>query len=473
MEQYKIKGGRRIGGSIKAAGAKNAALPILAASLLIEDECLIEGCPAISDVEKMKYIIGSIGGRIREEDGGLLVDARQIGDNGISRELSESMRSSVFTAGPLLARRGHAELYRPGGCKIGTRPIDLHLSVLSALGAEILCEKERIVCTVGKGGLTGAEISLPFPSVGATENALCAAACAHGRTVLMGAAREPEIVDLARFLNRCGAQISGAGSEKIEIEGVTALHGSRHRIVSDRIEGGTFLLAAAMTGGHLFLADADAAQMESLLFVLKQAGCRITVSEDGIELAAPERLHSVELIKTAPYPGFPTDMQSQMTAALALADGTSQIEETIFENRFGVVKELRKMGAQIEICGKSAIINGTEVLKGKPLTASDLRGGAALVLSALAAEGESTVAGVEHIDRGYDRFEERLCLLGARIERMPIEIENPSEKDWRQNGRRKDSEKKEEKKKKELPAQDHCLPAFMCTAVSSPESGIF
>lgn len=418
MEQYKIKGGRKIEGSIDASGAKNAALPILAASILTGDECLIEGCPAISDVDKMKHIIESMGGSIRAQDGSLLVDTSSLDNAEVRRDLMESMRSSVFTAGPLLARMGRAEIYRPGGCRIGERPIDMHLSVLAAFGAEIDCSNEKIVCSAPRGGLKGAEIALPFPSVGATENAVCTAVLADGVTTVRGAAREPEIEDLAEFLKSCGARIRGAGTDTIEIEGVSSLHGTRHRVINDRIEGGTFMLAAAATGGELFLRGGAAAHMEAFLSALVLAGCRVSVYDDGIEIKAPARLKGIGKLVTAPHPGFPTDMQPQMTAALAIADGNSYIEENIFENRFGIAKELNKMGADIEIYERNAIIKGVRVLHGEELCASDLRGGAALVIAALAADGESTVSGTHHIERGYYRFDERLKSLGADIRKI-------------------------------------------------------
>ncbi len=417
MEQYKIKGGRRIEGSIDACGSKNAALPILAASILTGEECLIERCPAISDVNKMKYIIESIGGRIKEEDGGLLVDSSFLGSTEVPRDLMQSMRSSVFMAGPLISRLGRAEIYRPGGCRIGMRPIDMHISVFEAFGAKIRSEDEKIVCEAPPGGLKGAEIKLPFPSVGATENAVCTAVLAEGNTVIRGAACEPEIEDLATFLKSCGAEIEGAGSSVIKIKGVKSLFGTRHKVISDRIEGGTLMLAAAVTRGSLFLRGGVFAHMESFLTALSLCGCSVTVYNDGIEVKAQNRLSSLEKLVTAPHPGFPTDMQPQMMAALATADGESHIEENIFENRFGAAKELNKMGAHIEIYGKNAIIKGVRCLEGKDTEASDLRGGAALVIAALAAEGESNVGGIKHIERGYSGLDERLRSLGADIER--------------------------------------------------------
>ncbi len=415
MEQYKIKGGKRIEGSIDVCGSKNAALPILAASILTGDECLIEGCPEISDVDKMKYIIKNTGGRLKEEKGSLIIDSSFLDNAEIPRERMQSMRSSVFMAGPLLSRLGHAEIYSPGGCRIGRRPIDMHISVLEAFGVKIDCEDEKIVCEAPREGLTGADIKLQFPSVGATENAICAAVCAKGNTIIRGAAREPEIEDLAEFLKSCGAKIEGAGSNIIKIEGVKKLHGTHHKVISDRIEGGTFMLAAAATGGRLFLRGGVIAHMEAFASVLALCGCGISVYEDGIEIYGPQRLRGIEKLVTAPHPGFPTDMQPQMMAVLAAADGDSLIEENIFENRFATAKELNKMGACIEICGRNAIIKGVRCLKGADTEASDLRGGAALVVAALAADGESSVSGICHIERGYCRLGERLASLGADI----------------------------------------------------------
>ena len=418
LERYRIRGAKQLKGTLRVSGAKNAALPILAASLLTGESCLIENCPDIADVDQMKYIISSLGGRIGEEGGGLAVQTEALSASSVSQELSESMRSSLFTAGPLLARLGQAEFYEPGGCRIGARPIDLHLSVFSALGAEITRDGRKILCRAGKNGLSGAKIRLPYPSVGATENAMCAAVLAQGTTVLSGAAQEPEIEDLAHFLQDCGAQIEGAGSPMIRIRGVRTLHGARHRIIPDRIECGTFLLAAAAAGGEVFLERGSGRHLEQLLEILSGCGCRIEQDRIGIALRAPERLLAAHRVQTAPYPAFPTDLQPQLLAALCAAQGISDIEETVFENRFGIAGELRKMGAVIEICGKHAIIDGTESLHGAEIRAQDLRGGAGLVIAALAAEGQSLISGIEHINRGYCRFSERLAALGAEIERI-------------------------------------------------------
>ena len=418
LERYRIRGAKPLKGTLRVSGAKNAALPILAASLLTGECCRIENCPDIADVRQMKYIIASLGGQITDESGGLAVRTESLRDSSVSQKLSESMRSSLFTAGPLLARLGQAEFYEPGGCRIGARPIDLHLSVFAALGAEIKKEGRKVLCRAGKNGLSGAEIWLPYPSVGATENAMCAAVLARGTTMISGAAQEPEIEDLARFLQQCGAQIDGAGSPRIQIRGVRTLHGAQHRIIPDRIECGTFLIAAAATGGEIFLERGSGRHLERLLTLLSDCGCRIEQDRIGIALRAPERLWAARSVRTAPYPEFPTDLQPQLLAALCAARGTSEIEETVFENRFGIAKELRKMGAMIEICGKHAIINGTESLRGAELQAGDLRGGAGLVIAALAAEGQSLISGIEHINRGYCRFSGRLAELGAEIERI-------------------------------------------------------
>lgn len=419
MDEYHINGGKKVYGSIRAEGAKNAALPILAATILVRGESLIENCPDITDVGKMKNILKEAGCRVVHEAGGLLVDSSELTSCCVKRELMESMRSSVFMTGPLLARLGRAEICKPGGCRIGTRPIDIHLSVLSEMGAQIEYSEEQIVCTAKR--LHGAELTLPFPSVGATENAMAAAVCADGVTKIKGAAREPEIEDLQKYLNSCGGMISGAGTNEITVVGVPSLHGAHHRIIPDRIEGGTFLALAAMTGGSIFLEEGNFLHMEKLLGIFEKCGCFVERREDGIVLKAPERLRCAGEIVTGPYPEFPTDMQSQLLAVMTLAAGRTVIAEKIFENRFLVAKELNKMGAEIEILQKNAIINGVCNLSGAEVTACDLRGGAALCISAAAAEGKSVVRGLEHIDRGYCNFEGKMRRLGVDIQRIKRE----------------------------------------------------
>lgn len=416
LDEYHINGGKSVYGSVRASGAKNAALPILAAAILTGDESRIENCPNIEDVKKMKSILRETGCRVTEDKDGIIIDSSALTSCSVERSLMESMRSSMFMTGALLARLGRAEICKPGGCQIGARPIDIHLSILSKLGADIMCSEEKIVLNAKK--LCGTELKLPLPSVGATENAMTAAVCADGCTVIKGAAKEPEIEALQDYLNACGGRITGAGTDEIRIDGVASLHGARHKIISDRIEGGTFLTLAAMTGGHIFLENGIALHMEALIEALREAGCIIKISSGGIEINAPERLRALGHIITYPYPGFPTDMQSQMLAAMSIADGETIVTETIFENRFSAAKELNKMGGEIEIKKKNAIIKGICSLKGADVTARDLRGGAALCIAAAAADGMSIVRGLEHIDRGYCEFDGKLRRLGVDIRRI-------------------------------------------------------
>lgn len=418
LEEYRINGGKRIYGQIKISGAKNAALPVLAASILSKGECLIENCPDIKDVRAMNDILTELGCSVKKSGDGICVNSSQLSSCCVKKELMKSMRSSVFLAGPLLAHLGRAVIYEPGGCRIGERPIDIHLEVLSKLGAEINHEDEKIVITSRR--LKGTNIRLPFPSVGATENAISAAVLADGVTVIEGAAREPEIRDLQNFLNMCGARISGAGTGVITVTGVKELHGAQYGLMPDRIETGTFLAIAAVTGGRAFLEGGNLNHLWALKEILTYTGCKVMGSASGVEIKAPERLKGGIDVSTGPYPEFPTDMQPQMMAVLATAEGISRITETMFENRLGIAKELNKMGAEIEISGRNAIIKGVPDLHSGQLTAEDLRGGAALCIAAAAANGESVVKDISHIDRGYFDFERKLRRLGVDIQRIGI-----------------------------------------------------
>lgn len=413
MDTYHIRGGCPLNGEVVLSGAKNSVLPIFAASVVTGNQSNIINCPDISDAGKMKDILRMLGCSVTGEGNDVFVDSSQITSHTINEELMSSMRSSVFLAGGILARCGIAEIGKPGGCKIGKRPIDIHIETLRALGAEVEEREERLILKAGS--LKGSVINLPFPSVGATENAMIAASRAEGETVINNAAREPEIVDLQNFLNQCGAQIKGAGSSRIAIKGVKKMNPAQYEIIPDRIEGGTFLCMAVATKGEILVKNAIPGHMDAILQALESIGCRIRVQEKGVWLKACKNIRGNCSVLTAPFPGFPTDMQPQITAMVAATRATGMIRERIFENRFGYVKELNKMGAGIEIYGKNAIIPKGKCLMGKKLFAEDLRGGAALVTAALAAEGESTVCGVQYIKRGYCRLDEKLRLLGADI----------------------------------------------------------
>ena len=425
MDSYHITGGEKLAGDYRLNGAKNGVLPILAATVLTADICEISSCPHLSDVHTMVDILRSLGCKVTISEDNITADARTADRWEIPDELMRGLRSSVFLLGPLLARFGQASVIMPGGCAIGSRPIDIHLSGLKQLGAQIHEEGERLRCRAPR--LVGQDIRMDFPSVGATENLMMAGAAAFGQTRIIHGAREPEIQDLQNFLNSCGARISGAGTGEIVIEGRGGrepLHGCAHRAIPDRIEAGTFLAAAAITGGEIRLLNAAPSQMAQTLARLREAGCQIRVDKSAIWLKGPGRLKAVKEIKTLPYPGFPTDMQSQFLSLLTLAEGNSRITETIFENRFKHTADLRRMGADIQVSGRTALVKGVDRLHGERVFAWDLRGGAALVLAGLAAEGETIIENVFHIDRGYHRFEAALESLGARIKR--IEVREPT-----------------------------------------------
>lgn len=416
MEKIIVQGGHALRGSVRVQGAKNAALPILAACVLVNGVCEIQNCPALSDVCAAVRILRRLGCTVERRNDVLFVDARTVFRAAIPDELMREMRSSIVFLGAVLSRTGRAVLCAPGGCEIGARPIDLHISSLRALGANI-DETNGTLCCRAPGGLRGATIRLPFPSVGATENILLAAAAAKGTTLLYGAAREPEIGDLIRFLNACGAQIRVLGAGTLKIEGVPALHGCTHRVIPDRIAAVTYMAAAAATGGDVTLTDVCPAHFAAVTGVFQQAGCRIEEADDWVRLCAPERLRAVCHIRTAPYPGFPTDAQAAVMAMLATADGVSAIEETIFENRFHHVRALRQMGADITVKGRTALVSGVPRLHGAAVPAADLRAGAAMIVAGLGAQGETVIDQIHHIDRGYEKIEACLQTLGARIER--------------------------------------------------------
>ena len=417
MASFLIHGGRRLEGEHSVQGAKNSALPILAATVAARGECVIHGCPDLSDVWATLAILEYLGCRVKREGGAILVDSADLNRCEIPERLMREMRSSIVFLGPLLSAMGCANLSAPGGCEIGERPIDMHLEAMRALGVRVIEESGRLRCDA-RDGLRGGRCSLYFPSVGATENLMIAASTARGITVLTNAAREPEIADLAAFLNACGAKIHGAGGGTVVIEGVERLHGAEHTVIPDRITAVTFLAAAAVTGGELLLHGAQPGHMDAMLAVLEQAGCRIRRPGEGqLYLRMPGRPRRLPTVRTMPYPGFPTDAQAVFMALAALADGTSLITETIFENRFRHVGQLRRMGALIRVEGRVAVVEGRRQLQGAQVDACDLRAGAALVVAGLAAEGETHVRKIRHVDRGCEHFEEDLRLLGADIMR--------------------------------------------------------
>ncbi|MCX7072789.1 MAG: UDP-N-acetylglucosamine 1-carboxyvinyltransferase [Gammaproteobacteria bacterium] len=417
MDKFLIEGNGPLEGVVEASGAKNAALPILCAALLIDDELRLSNVPALHDVITTKKLLAQMGVAVSSPGPGLFTaNASGITTCVAPYELVKTMRASILVLGPLLARRGHAEVSLPGGCAIGARPVDLHLMGLKAMGAEIELEGGFIKARASR--LKGARIYFDTVTVTGTENLLMAATLADGETVLENAAREPEIVDLANCLTAMGAKIRGAGTGTIVVQGVERLHGAEHRVIPDRIEGGTFLVAAAITRGKIKLIRTDPNALDPVLVKLQQAGCRVATGEDWIEVDAQGRRPTAVNLHTMAHPGFPTDMQAQFMALDCYADGVGMIRETIFENRFMHAQELLRLGADIRIEGNTAIVTGREKLKGAPVMATDLRASAALVLAAIAAEGTTKIDRVYHLDRGYEHIETKLGALGARIQRV-------------------------------------------------------
>lgn len=417
MEKLVVRGGNRLQGNVKISGAKNAVLPVIAATLLGTTPSRLMDIPDLEDVCTITEVLAGLGvGVSREGTDTLLLDSSNINSYEAPYELVHKMRASFVVMGPLLARLGMARISLPGGCAIGTRPIDLHLKGFEALGAEVYLGHGYIEAKAS-GGLTGARIYLDFPSVGATENIMMAASLAKGQTILENPAQEPEIVDLATFLNSMGARIRGTGTTVIKIEGVKELQGAVHTVIPDRIEAGTYMVAAAMTGGEIYLENVLSEHLKPVIAKLKEAG--VTVEEDlaGVRVKGEGDIRAVD-IKTLPYPGFPTDMQAQMMALMTVAQGTSVVTETVFENRFMHVDELKRMGASIKIEGRSAVIEGSNKLTGCQVKATDLRAGAALVLAGLVAEGETEIGCIHHIDRGYDKLVDKFIKIGANIVRI-------------------------------------------------------
>ena len=415
-EKLIISGGKRLHGVVKIDGAKNSALSIMAATLLTKDDCILRNIPRLTDIDTMAAVIRKLGVKVEwKEDNNLYIDPDNFNNYEAPYELVKMMRGSILVMGPLLARLKRAKISLPGGCAIGARPVDYHLKGFEALGAQVEVEKGYIEAKVKK--LKGTEIYLDFPSLGATENIMMAACLAEGITSIENAAKDPEVVELGRFLNEMGAKIKGLGTDLIKIEGVKKLHGIDYTIIPDRIEAGTYMIAAAITGGDVLIEKADPLLLKPLIVKLEEAGVQIELEKDLIKVIRPETVQAVD-IKTLPFPGFPTDMQPQFMALSCVAKGTSVITETVFEKRFAHIGDLIRMGADIKVEGHSAIIKGVKKLSAAPVMASDLRGGAALVLAGLVAEGITELSRTYHLDRGYVKLEEKLTSLGADIKRV-------------------------------------------------------
>jgi UDP-N-acetylglucosamine 1-carboxyvinyltransferase len=427
MDRIRIVGGQRLNGTIPISGAKNATLPLMIASLLTEDTLILDNAPRLADVELLQRILGNhgvdvmIAGKRPGDDPNagrtLHISAKNIIDTTAPYELVSKMRASFWVVAPLLARMGEAKVSMPGGCAIGTRPVDLLIMALERLGAEIEIEGGYVIARARKG-LRGGDIVFPKVTVGGTHTAMMAAALANGTTVIENAAREPEIGDVADCLNKMGAKITGAGTSRIVVDGVARLHGARHAVLPDRIETGTYAMAVAMTGGDVLLANARPELLQAALDVLAQTGATITPTNEGIRVARNGASLAPVEVTTAPFPGFPTDLQAQLMALMTRAGGTSHITETIFENRFMHVQELVRLGAHIQLNGETATIEGVERLQGAPVMATDLRASVSLVIAGLAAEGETMVNRVYHLDRGFERVEDKLARCGAQIERI-------------------------------------------------------
>ena len=417
MSYYEIQGGRPLYGTLAVHGAKNSVLPILAACLLVPGQCVLHNCPNLSDVSATLDILRLLGCRADREGDAVVIDASSLTRWNIPEHLMREMRSSVTFLGALLARLGEAELSYPGGCELGPRPIDLHLAALRALGAEILEEQGALVCR--RGTLRGREICLAVPSVGATENAVLAACGCPGVTTIVGVAREPEIADLQGFLQAAGARVTGAGTSTIEIEGCADLHPVEYRVMGDRIAAATYLCGCAAAGGEVALTGVSPDTLTAVLTCLEEAGCALHTGPDQIVLASRALLRGISPVRTAPYPGFPTDAQAILMAALAGGEGATLFEENIFDSRYRHVDELRRMGADIQIAGRAAMVSGVGRLHGAAVRSTDLRGGAALVVAGLGAEGITQVGELRHIRRGYQALDKNLSALGADIREIP------------------------------------------------------
>ncbi|TPG61895.1 UDP-N-acetylglucosamine 1-carboxyvinyltransferase [Ewingella americana] len=416
MDKFRVQGGTRLSGEVSISGAKNAALPILFAALLAEEPVELQNVPHLKDIDTTLKLLGQLGTKV-ERNGSVFVDASDVNEFCAPYDLVKTMRASIWALGPLVARFGQGQVSLPGGCAIGARPVDLHISGLEQLGAKIVLEEGYVKASVD-GRLQGAHIVMDKVSVGATVTIMCAATLAEGTTIIENAAREPEITDTAGFLNTLGAKITGAGTDRITIEGVKRLGGGVYRVVPDRIETGTFLVAAAISGGKVICRDTRPDTLDAVLAKLREAGADIEVGEDWISLDMHGKRAKAVTFRTAPHPGFPTDMQAQFSLLNLVAEGTGVITETIFENRFMHIPELIRMGAHAEIEGSTLICHGVEKLSGAQVMATDLRASASLVLAGCIAEGVTIVDRIYHIDRGYERIEDKLRQLGAKIERF-------------------------------------------------------
>ena len=418
MDKYIIEGGKPLYGEVEIQSAKNAVLPLLAASILTDERVVLHRCPRIRDVMNMIGILDELGCKTRFEGDSLVIDSSDAVSHEIPSALAKELRSSIFMLGSVIARFGKARITYPGGCDIGLRPIDLHLKGLKSMSVEITEDGGYINCSCVK--LKGADVLLDCPSVGATENIILAAVKASGYTVIRNAAKEPEILDLQNFLNAMGAKVAGGGTSTVVVCGVKKLGGVEYTPMPDRIEAGTFLIASAMCGGEMLLKRTDANNIVSLIHKLREISCKIAVKDDKIEIKSSGVRKSPKIVETMPYPGFPTDLQAQMTALACISEGSTLIVENLFETRFKHVPELIRMGADITVRGRAAFVRGVKTLKGADVVASDLRGGAALTLAAISAEGQSSVTDLSHIDRGYSDFEYKLTELGAKIRRVHI-----------------------------------------------------
>lgn len=421
MAKYIVEQSGPLKGEVHISGAKNAVLPLMAAALLSDDECVIDAVPHLRDVSLMKEILSSLGTEISEiGENALSIKTEDIKSTELNKDLVSKMRASILVMGPLLARKGRVRIPLPGGCAIGARPIELHLKGFEILGAVISKSENNdyVEAVAGGQGLIGDQIYLDFPSVGATENIMMAAVLAEGTTYIENAAEEPEIVDLANFLNKMGAKIKGAGTDTIRIEGVKKLHGAKHTVIPDRIEAGTFMLAAAITRGAVHICNVEPDHLKPIIAKLRECGVRIEAGDEDITVRGDLGPHIATDIKTLPYPGFPTDIQSPFMAYLTTVEGTSTVIETVFENRFMHVSQLGKMGASIETAGNRAVIKGNANLRGCNVIATDLRAGAAMVLAGLVAEGSTEISDIYHIERGYEKFIEKFAQLGAIITKL-------------------------------------------------------
>lgn len=415
MDKYLINGGRKLSGKVTVSSAKNTVLPMLATSILTDEEIVIKNCPQITDVYAMVNVLTNLGVKSLWYENDLILKGNSLSAYSVPNKLSCELRTSILVLGALLSRLGKGLIAYPGGCNLGERPIDIHITGLKKLGAKIIESEKGLVCSCKK--LVGTEMSLPFPSVGATENILLASVLAKGQTVIHNVAKEPEIVDLANFLNKMGAKISGAGTHTIFVDGVERLSGVEYFPISDRIEAGTFIIATAVTGGEVQVSNIKSENISSLISKLCDNTCKISIKNDIIYVKCGKRRKAFDVI-TGPYPMFPTDLQAQITVLACVSNGTSVIQENVFENRFCHVKELQSMGADIYVNGRTAIVNGVSKLHGANVSSHDLRCGASLVIAGLGAEGKTLVKDIKHLDRGYSNLEQKLCELGADIKRL-------------------------------------------------------